>query len=131
GDSNVGEALNRLPAFRAQTTGMSQGYTQANLGSEILDLRALGAQRTLVLLDGRRVVSSTTQGTFDISLIPSSIISRAEVVTGGASAAYGSDAIAGVVNLITDTHLDGVRASAEYGISDRGDDRQIKLSAAV
>ncbi len=130
GDSNVAQALNRLPAFRAQTTPMSQGYTQSNLGSEILDLRALGAQRTLVLLDGRRVVPSTTQGTFDIGLIPNAIISRVEVVTGGASAAYGSDAVAGVVNLITDTRLNGIRASAEYGISDRGDNRQVKLSAA-
>lgn len=130
GDANVAQALNRLPAFRAQSTPMSQGYTQANLGSEILDLRALGAQRTLVLLDGRRVVPSTTQGTFDIGLIPNAIISRVEVVTGGASAAYGSDAVAGVVNLITDTRLNGLRASGEYGISDRGDNRQIKLSAA-
>lgn len=105
GDTNLATSLNRLPSFRAQTTPLTQGYTQAALGSQILDLRGLGASRTLVMVDGRRHVATTTQGTFDLSMIPSSIIERAEVVSGGASAAYGSDAVAGVVNLIVNNSL--------------------------
>jgi len=131
GDNNVAQALNRLPSFRPQNSPANQGFTQANLGSQILDLRGLGAQRTLVLLDGRRVVPSTTQGTFDVNLIPSALIGRTEVVTGGASAAYGSDAVAGVVNLILDTKLKGLRASAQYGFSGEGDDHEVQLSLAA
>src|SRR5687767_2956760 len=73
GDTNAGDALNRLPALRAQSGPTVVGFTQANAGSQILDLRGLGAQRTLVLVDGRRFVPSTTQGTFDLNLIPSNL----------------------------------------------------------
>jgi iron complex outermembrane recepter protein len=131
GDSNVAEALNRLPSFRAQTTPETAGFSQSNLGSQILDLRGLGAQRTLVLVDGRRFVASTTQGTFDLSLIPSSLISRTEIVTGGASAAYGSDAVAGVVNVILDTKFNGLKAEAQYGISGDGDNNETQVSLAA
>jgi outer membrane cobalamin receptor len=129
-DTNVGEALNRLPSFRPQNSGAVVGFTQANAGSLLLDLRGLGAQRTLVLVDGRRSAPSTTQGTFDINLLPSNIVSRAEVVTGGASAAYGSDAVAGVVNLILNTRLEGLRAEAKFGISNHGDNEEYHASAA-
>ncbi|HWL46665.1 MAG TPA: TonB-dependent receptor, partial [Sphingomonadaceae bacterium] len=129
-DTNIGEALNRLPSFRPQNSGSVLGFTQANTGSMLLDLRGLGAQRTLVLVDGRRSAPSTTQGTFDISLLPSNIVSRAEVVTGGASAAYGSDAVAGVVNLILDTHLEGFRAEGKFGVSTYGGDEEYQVNAA-
>jgi len=129
-DNSVGDALNRLPAFRPQNSSAVLGFTQANTGSLLLDLRGLGAQRTLVLVDGRRSAPSTTQGTFDINLLPSNIISRAEVVTGGASAAYGSDAVAGVVNLILDTRLEGFRTEAKFGLSTHGDNEEYQFSAA-
>jgi len=129
-DTNVGEALNRLPSFRPQSSGAVMGFTQVNAGSLILDLRGLGAQRTLVLIDGRRSVASTTQGTFDLNLIPSNIISRAEVVTGGASAAYGSDAVAGVVNLIVDTRRTGFQAEGQFGISTHGDNEEYRLNGS-
>jgi iron complex outermembrane recepter protein len=131
GAGNVADALNQLPAFRPQTTPMTAGFSQSNLGSQILDLRGLGAQRTLVLVDGRRFVPSTTQGTFDINLIPSSLIDRTEIVTGGASAAYGSDAVAGVVNLILDTKLEGLRGEVQYGASDENDNKQTQVSFAA
>jgi outer membrane receptor protein involved in Fe transport len=131
GDTNVGDALNRLPALRAQSGPTVVGFTQANAGSQILDLRGLGAQRTLVLVDGRRFVPSTTQGTFDLNLIPSNIIQRAEIVTGGASAAYGSDAVAGVVNIILDTRFNGIRASASFGISGAGDNQDYTANIAA
>src|SRR3546814_5598919 len=76
--------------------------------SDLLNLRNLGAERNLVLLNGRRVVAGTDQGATDINTLPQSLVSRVEVVTGGASAAYGSDAVAGVVNFILDTEFEGL-----------------------
>jgi outer membrane receptor protein involved in Fe transport len=132
GDTNIGVALNRLPAFRPQNTPATQGFTQSGgLAVQLLDLRGLGAVRTLVLLDGRRSAPTTTQGTFDLSFVPSNMIARAEVVTGGASAAYGSDAVAGVVNLILDNKFSGVKAQAQYGLAREGDNKEIQASAAI
>lgn len=119
--TNVGEALNELPSFRPLVTPATQQAAGGNIGARVLDLRGLGATRTLVLVDGKRFVPSTTQGTIDVNLIPSSIVSRTEVVTGGASAAYGSDAVAGVVNFILDKDLQGFKGSVQAGISERGD----------
>lgn len=131
GDTNVADSLNRMPSFRPQNTPLTQGYTQSNLASQILDLRGLGAQRTLVLVDGRRHVATTTQGTFDLSMMPSAIIDRVEVVTGGASAAYGSDAVAGVVNLIINDSLNGAKGQVQYGLSRAGDNKEISASLAI
>lgn len=119
--TNVGDALNELPSFRPLVTPATQQAAGGNIGARVLDLRGLGATRTLVLLDGKRFVPSTTQGTIDVNLIPSSLVSRTEVVTGGASAAYGSDAVAGVVNFILDRDLTGLKGSVQAGISSRGD----------
>ncbi|MDR2214459.1 MAG: TonB-dependent receptor, partial [Nevskiaceae bacterium] len=77
--------------------------------------------RTLILVDGKRFVPSTNNGTVDTNMIPSILLERAEVVTGGASAAYGSDAVAGVVNFILNERLTGIRASADFGTSTYGD----------
>ena len=128
--TNVGDALNELPSFRPLVTPATQQAVGGNIGARVLDLRGLGATRTLVLLDGKRFVPSTTQGTIDVNLIPSSIISRTEVVTGGASAAYGSDAVAGVVNFIIDKSLDGFKGSVQAGISGEGDagERNVQLA---
>jgi outer membrane receptor protein involved in Fe transport len=130
GITNVGEALNELPSFRALQTPATQQAQGGNIGARILDLRGLGATRTLVLVDGKRFVPSTTQGTIDVNLIPSALVERTEVVTGGASAAYGSDAVAGVVNFILNKRLDGLRASAQYGITERGDNAQKNVTLA-
>ncbi|MEO7468158.1 MAG: TonB-dependent receptor plug domain-containing protein, partial [Sphingobium limneticum] len=119
--TNVGDALNELPSFRPLVTPATQQAAGGNIGARVLDLRGLGATRTLVLLDGKRFVPSTTQGTIDVNLIPSSLVSRTEVVTGGASAAYGSDAVAGVVNFILDRDLTGLKGSIQAGLSGRGD----------
>jgi outer membrane receptor protein involved in Fe transport len=119
--TNVGEALNELPSFRPLVTPATQQAVGGNVGARILDLRGLGATRTLVLVDGKRFVPSTTQGTIDVNLIPSSLVARTEVVTGGASAAYGSDAVAGVVNFILDRELEGLKASVQFGVAEEGD----------
>jgi len=121
--TNVGEVLSQLPSFRASTGPSATQTNPGNtVGSRVLELRGLGPERTLLLVDGRRFVPTTAQGTVDANYIPSILLDRVEVVTGGASAAYGSDAVAGVVNFLLDTDLQGIRAEVQAGISERGDD---------
>lgn len=122
--SNVGDMLNELPAFRASTSPATGSPRR------ILDLRGLQPVRTLVLVDGKRHVPSTTQGTVDTNLIPSILLERAEVVTGGASAAYGSDAVAGVVNFLLNDRMEGLRSSVEYGISNYSDNENYTAKVA-
>ncbi|MBT2187386.1 TonB-dependent receptor domain-containing protein [Sphingobium nicotianae] len=136
--TNISQSLNDLPSFRPQSTPATTAIFVSNLGAATADLRGLGANRTLVLIDGRRVVPATVAGgsftpggTVDLNLIPTSLVQRAEVVTGGASAAYGSDAVAGVVNLILDTKFSGIRGSAQYGLAEAGDNKEYQLSLAV
>src|SRR3546814_928468 len=123
--TNVADALNQIPAFRpiaGPTT--TQQRSSANIAGRSLDLRGLGTARTLTRIDGRRHVATGDDGTFDLNAIPSILVSRSEVVTGGASAAYGAGAVAGVVNLILDTNLTGVKGEVSYGISELGDARK-------
>jgi len=134
--SNVGEALNQLPSFRPTAGPATQANIGGNVGARLLDLRGLEAKRTLVLVDGHRFVSSVSTGTsanigaVDINLIPSALVERTDIVTGGASAAYGSDAVAGVVNFVLNHKLQGVTAEMQGGISQRGDNGQLYLSLA-
>lgn len=132
GASNIGEALNEIPAFRSTETPASSGLSPAAgyVGGRILDLRGLGSVRTLTLVDGKRFVPSTTQATVDTNMIPSILLSRAEVVTGGASAVYGSDAVSGVVNLILDRKLTGYRFNAQAGSSEYGDNEVWQFGGA-
>jgi iron complex outermembrane receptor protein len=97
-------------------------------GVNSVNLRSMGTVRTLVLLDGRRSVGASTDGTIDVSEFPQELISRIDVVTGGASAAYGSDAIAGVVNFILDKNFTGVKGSLEGGVTTYGDNRNWKVT---
>jgi iron complex outermembrane recepter protein len=126
------EGLLQLPLFKGSPSAQSQGTgTTGNNGASYLNLRGLGTQRTLVLLDGRRVVSATSAGSVDVEELPEALISQVEVVTGGASAAYGSDAVAGVVNFRLDTKFTGVKGSLQYGQSDYNDDKNAKASIAA
>jgi iron complex outermembrane receptor protein len=112
---SIGEMLNDQPQFLAQgTPALTNGST--NSSATVLDLRGLGSERTLTLLDGHRFVGSN-----DLNSIPQSIIKRVDVVTGGASAAWGSGAVAGVVNLILNDDLEGLTVTPTAGISSRGD----------
>ncbi|MYM34370.1 TonB-dependent receptor [Duganella sp. FT94W] len=132
GATNVAETLNDIPAFRATSTptGGANGTIQSSglAGQNLLDLRGLGAIRTLVLVNGRRHVPSNATGSLDLNVIPSSLIERAETVTGGASAAWGSDAVAGVVNLLLKNKLTGMQADVSYGQSERGDATEKRVS---
>lgn len=129
--TTVGEMLSAIPSFRSvlSTTG---GGTRTRGGAvDRADLRGLNdtfATRTLVLVDGRRFVPSGSDGAVDMKLIPTTLIEQVEVVTGGASAAWGSDAVAGVVNFKLKQKMTGLQGSASYGISERGDSKEYKLS---
>lgn len=122
--TNLADGLNQLPVFSGSTKTSSPSTTNSRGGSSgqnLLNLRGLGAQRTLVLLDGRRLPATNSGGSVDINILPQGLVSRVDVVTGGASAAYGSDAVAGVVNFVLDTKLKGFKAEALGGISTHGD----------
>jgi outer membrane receptor protein involved in Fe transport len=121
GAPNIGSVLNTLPSFRASTSPQTSNISPHDAGTTQADLRGLGPNRTLVLVNGRRFVPSTQEGTVDLNQIPTILIDRTEVVTGGASAAYGSDAVAGVVNVITKTNLQGMIAELQYGETEYGD----------
>ncbi|WP_459664540.1 TonB-dependent receptor plug domain-containing protein [Novosphingobium sp. 11B] len=119
--SNVADALNELPSFRATTSSASTSSTATQAGTNFLDLRGLGSNRTLLLVDGKRHVSTAITGQVDINMIPTLLIDRVEVVTGGASAVYGSDAVAGVVNLIYKKNFTGLEGDAQYDVAQVGD----------
>lgn len=120
-----------LPVFRNQGGARSGSNGSANGGQGSLDMRGLGANRNLVMLDRRRVVPSTGNGVVDVNILPSALISRIDVVTGGASAAWGSDAVSGVVNFVLDTKFDGFKAEISTGVSSHGDNGEGTISAAV
>ncbi|MEO8313595.1 MAG: TonB-dependent receptor [Pseudomonadota bacterium] len=129
--NNVSEVLNELPTFRATTSPNTSSLGVTGSGQTFLDLRGIGSQRTLTLLNGRRHVPSALTGQVDVNLIPSTLIENVEVVTGGASASWGSDAVAGVVNIILKKRLQGVEASAQYGITDRSDGQNYTFGVAA
>lgn len=123
--TNIADYVNQLPQLSGSTTprvGNANTSTGFN-GLNNLNLRALGANRTLVLLDGQRVVASGLNGAVDINNLPSALVERVDVVTGGASAAYGSDAVSGVVNFILDKNFTGLKMNVSGGITDRSDDK--------
>jgi outer membrane receptor protein involved in Fe transport len=125
------DALVQLPLFLNSDTPQTQSFgTSGAAGASFLNLRGMGSVRTLTLLDGRRVVPSSLSGTVDVALLPRSVVRRVEVVTGGASAAYGSDAVSGVVNLLLDADFRGLRGHAQAGITERGDNGNAEFSAA-
>lgn len=122
--------ISQLPQFLGNETPNSGGAYFSRSGFGTLNLRGLGINRTLTLLNGRRVPASSAFGGVDINLFPEAIIRSVETTTGGASAAYGSDAVAGVVNFILDTGFTGLELNAQAGVTDRGDGENYELSGA-
>lgn len=123
GHTQVADLMNQLPSFAvSQSDQTSNSADVGNTGINALDLRGMGVQRTLTLVDGRRQVPSIpgTSGV-DVSMLPASLIERVEVVTGGASALYGADAVNGVVNFILKKDFEGLEGGVRYGDSSRGD----------
>lgn len=121
GATNIGQVLNTLPSFRATSNPQTANIQPRAAGTSLADLRGLGTNRTLVLVNGRRFIPSTLEGAVDLNQIPTLLLDRSEVVTGGASAQYGSDAVAGVVNLILKNNLEGVRTQLQYGRTEEDD----------
>ena len=121
GRENVGEVLADIPQFRSSINpSLNQGLN--TIGSSGGDLRALGFNRTLYLLNGRRFI-----GELDLNTIPFAAVKRIDVVTGGASATYGSGAVAGVINTVLNDKLNGVEAGAQSGVSSQGDGSQYRF----
>ncbi|MCZ8369848.1 MAG: TonB-dependent receptor [Porphyrobacter sp.] len=117
GTQTLETLLNDLPQVVPGATTTSNNPS-GTFGT--IDLRGLGPTRTLILLNGERLPPSTTTGVVDISLIPVQLIRQVEVVTGGASAVYGSDAIGGVVNFVLANDFEGVELNAQYGLNEDG-----------
>jgi outer membrane receptor protein involved in Fe transport len=123
GDTNIGDTLNELPQLRSTFAQTNPGLGIGIAGLNLLDLRGLGTLRTLVLVNGRRHVAADILNNAvspDINTIPNDLIERVDIVTGGNSAIYGSDAIAGVVNFVLRRNFDGFQVRGQAGVSPEG-----------
>jgi len=130
--TNIADILSETPAFQSSSNPQTTGVRSVSPGANFADLRGLGSTRTLVLVDGRRFppqINALEGYQVDLNQVPSLLVERAEVVTGGASAQWGSDAVAGVVNLILKKDFEGIQAVAQYGISEQGDNEEYRLGA--
>ena len=125
----IGDVLNDLPSLRSTYSQANSTQFIGTAGINLLDLRGLGPTRTLVLVNGRRHITGST-GDFlvDTNTIPTDLIDRVDIVTGGSSAVYGSDAMAGVVNFVLKRNFDGVSLNAQNGIADNGNRGTYRLS---
>ncbi len=129
--TDIADALNKLPVFFGSSSPRTINNPSSNAAGNTLNLRNFGAQRTLVLLDGDRLAPSNSNGTVDVDILPQLLLSRVDIVTGGASAVYGSDAVTGVVNYILDKNFNGVKYEANGGISNYGDAPLASIGVAM
>ncbi|WP_206362037.1 TonB-dependent receptor plug domain-containing protein [Sphingomonas montana] len=122
--ANIADFVNQIPSVSGSVTpSNTQRVLSGGAGGiNTINLRSLGSTRTLVLLDGHRSVGSLASGTVDVNTIPQGLVKSVEVVTGGASSVYGSDAVAGVVNFILDRTYTGLKGEISYGETTYGDD---------
>lgn len=121
GASNIQDVLATLPAVGQNVSRTSSNFSNTGNGTATVNLRNLGSSRTLVLIDGRRTLGIAGTSAVDVNNIPTDLIQRIDVVTGGASAVYGSEAIAGVVNFVLKNDFQGLRVRAQNTVSDKGD----------
>ena len=119
---SVGEALNMLPALSG---------TARRGGANVLNLRGIGPQRNLVLLDGHRLAPTNNSSGVDVNLLPTMLLKRVDIVTGGTSAVYGSDAVSGVINYVMDNSFNGLKVSGQGGISTYNDQRTWDVGIAA
>ncbi|MEY2158397.1 MULTISPECIES: TonB-dependent receptor domain-containing protein [unclassified Rhodanobacter] len=135
GQVSLDSAIGRMPQFAAaqgqSEVGDVQGATGFQGGQSYADLRGLGAERTLVLLDGQRLVPTNPNGAVDLNLIPMALLENVDVITGGASATYGSDAVAGVVNFRLRQDFQGIQLSAQTGGSTKGGGQENSASVLM
>ncbi len=131
----VEQQLNKLPQFVVSQSSTASNNSESGLlpaggdiqpsatntpGAATISLRGVGANRTLVLIDGRRGTPTNASGSVDVSMIPSAALERAEIISGGASATYGADAVAGVTNFILKDNYEGLELDGQFGISQEG-----------
>ncbi|GGE76535.1 TonB-dependent receptor [Niveispirillum cyanobacteriorum] len=133
--ATLAEALNSLPVFSGSRGSASNPTTVGsaaggNGSANQLNLRNIGPTRTLVLMDGKRVPPTLFNGVVDVDIIPQLLVERVDVVTGGVSAVYGSDAMTGVVNYVINRKLQGLRADVSYGVSEQGDATKFNTAMA-
>lgn len=132
GAANIQDVLAELPAVGQNISRTSTNFSTTGNGQASVNLRNLGSSRTLVLVNGRRFVAGIPGTSIvDLNTIPTDLIRQVEVVTGGASALYGSEAIAGVVNFILDDGFEGIRLHGQSTVSDRGDAPRYLLSGVA
>lgn len=131
--NNIADFVNTMPSMVGDrtTTAGNNAISSGTTGMNRLNLRGLGSDRTLILVDGRRHVGSNLQGNVDVNVIPNALVRSVDVVTGGASSVYGSDAVAGVVNFQLDTRYTGTKGYVQVGESTYGDDEQFNVGASL
>ena len=130
---NIFTTIAQLPSLQGSTGSTVNTFSTSSgqQGLSSFSLRGLGPIRTLTLLDGQRVVGANVTGVPDVSLFPQLLIKQVDVVNGGASASYGSDAVGGVVNFITDTRFEGFKGNVQGGVSTYGDNEQYLVQLAA
>lgn len=126
--TNAEQLLREVPGL---VPNLGSNVNNGSVGSSRVDLRGLGANRNIVMLNSTRIVPSSTFGAVDLNNIPVALIERVDVLTGGAATTYGADAVTGVVNFITKRDFAGADLSGSYGISDRGDAKQFRIDAVI
>jgi outer membrane cobalamin receptor len=130
---NIFTTVTQLPSLLGSTgvTVGNGGSSNGVNGLSALNLRGVGTQRNLIMIDGERVIPTSSQGVVDISQFPQMLIQRVDVVTGGASASWGSDAVSGVVNFVFDKRFEGFKANINGGITNYADDPQAQVQFAA
>src|SRR5262245_43420554 len=118
--ASIGDQLDKLPQlFQTESAQRGSGALFGNAGGTYLNLRGLESKRTLVLLDGSRIVQDDRGGTVNVGVFPMSLIKKVDIITGGASAQYGADAVGGVVNFVLDREFEGLKATATTATPER------------
>ncbi len=130
---NIFTTVAQLPSLQGSTGTQTNTFSTSSgaQGLSSFSLRGLGAIRTLTLLDGQRVVGANVTGVPDVSLFPQLLIERVDVVNGGASSSYGSDAVGGVVNFVTNTRFEGVKGNVQGAVTNYDDDETIVAQVAA
>lgn len=126
--NNAEQLLRDLPGV---VPSIGSAVNNGNGGASFVNLRGLGSQRNLALLDGDRIVPAGSGGTFDLNNVPLALVSRVDVLTGGASTTYGADAVSGVVNFVTKQNFSGFDARLSYGLTEQGDGNAFRADVTV
>jgi iron complex outermembrane recepter protein len=126
--NNAEELIRQIPGV---SPGIGSQVNNGSNGTNQVDLRGLGLQRNIVLLDGNRITPSTANGAVDLNIIPVALVSRVDVLTGGASTTYGADAVSGVVNFVTKRDFSGVDFRSSYKLTGKGDGKSFRADLTV